>query len=120
MKQHFTTTSPICLLTRTDNDMSSIFHSFFLLNVLEDGKSFDVSWRIPCKRARIDDVESGLGIFVNDIIALRSSHKESEDIFGSFVITTSDGSRFFAFWRGSSANIFIGVSNYLYELTSII
>lgn len=67
----------------------------------------EVMWRVPERRARIDDIESGLGIFISDIVALNSAFS---DMFGTFVITTSDGSRFFTGWRGSTDYIFVGVS----------
>jgi hypothetical protein len=82
-----------------------MYHSFFLLTVLPN-YSAEVLWRVPERRARVDDVEAGLGIFINDIITLGTNKK---DQFGSFVITTSDGSRFFAYWRGSNEHVFVGV-----------
>ena len=101
-----TSTNPICVLTRPDGELSSVYHSFFLLKAGVDCP-LQVLWRVPERRARLDDVEAGLGIFVNDIFALNLS---ASDMFGSFVITTSDGSRFFAYWRGAGDLIFVGVS----------
>lgn len=97
--------NPICVLTRPDCELSSIFHSFFLLSVRADNTA-EVRWRVPERRARIEDVESGLGIFINDIVEL---HASTSDMFGTFVITTSDGTRFFAFWRGAGDFIFVAV-----------
>lgn len=100
-----TAANPICVITRPDGELTSLFHSFFLLKVGGEGL-MEVLWRVPERRARIDDIESGLGIFINDIIALNSS---APDMFGTFVITTSDGSRFFAAWRGTGDHIFVAV-----------
>lgn len=102
-----TAANPICVLTRPDGELSSLFHSFFLLKVSGEEGGMEVTWRVPERRARIEDVESGLGIFINDIIALNSA---SPDVYGTFVITTSDGSRFFAGWRGSGEYIFVAIS----------
>jgi hypothetical protein len=110
-----TATNPICVLTRPDGELTSLYHSFFLLKVAHTpAHTMEVLWRVPERRARIDDIESGLEIFIHDILVLNNSNSSvpssDMDMFGSFVITTSDGSRFFAYWRGSGDNIFVGVS----------
>ena len=111
-------TNPICVLTRPDGDLTSLYHSFFLLKVSSDA-SMEVIWRVPERRARIDDIESGLEIFIHDILMLNSKSSLNSDMFGSFVITTSDGSRFFAYWRGSKCNIFVGVNFILHCVFSL-
>jgi hypothetical protein len=100
--------SPVCVLARTDAELSSLFHSFYLLTYNSASKAADVTWRVPERRARIEDVESGLAIFINNVFELDLA---AQDMMGSFVITTSDGSRFFAYWRGNENLMFIGVSS---------
>lgn len=113
-----TVASPVCVLARTDSELSSLFHSFYLLKYNSGTKATDVTWRVPERRARIEDIESGLAIFVNNIFELELA---AQDVMGSFVITTSDGSRFFAYWRGNENLMFVGVSaSYLNTYTAII
>lgn len=64
-----------------------------------------IHFRFPRFRRDIEDVESGVKYFVTELDLL------TEDNFGSFVVTTSDGSRFFASYRGSPTCLFVAVSD---------
>jgi hypothetical protein len=113
MAVSFPTLHPITLLSRSDTPTSSLYHSFFLVNLVEktnvaDGdfdKEVVTVWRVPDSAPLIDDIEAGVKFFVACIPITNSS-----DVFGSFVITTSNGSRFFAAWRGSNSQLFVSVS----------
>lgn len=96
---------PICLLSSTDTPTFSLYYSFFLLSPehLQDDNA--IVFRIPAERDRLNDVESAVKYFVSISTAIQQN-----DSFGSFVITTSDGSRYFAVWRGSSSYILVAVS----------
>lgn len=101
-----TSLNPICLLSRTDTQTFSLFHSFFLVSISFDENSRNDSkiiFRVPSKRDRLDDVETAVKFFSVNISG------NNEDMYGSFVITTSDGSRFYALWRGSPSLLFIAV-----------
>ena len=93
--------NPIFLMGKTCT--SSLYHSFYLINI-EDKNDMLIHFRFPHKRRAIEDVESGVKYFVTELELL------NEDNFGSFVVTTSDGSRFFASYRGSSSRLFVAVS----------
>jgi hypothetical protein len=93
--------NPIFLMGKTCT--SSLYHSFYLVNI-EDKNELCVHFRFPKLRRDIEDVESGVKYFVTELDLLK------EDNFGSFVVTTSDGSRFFASYRGSSSCLFVAVS----------
>lgn len=93
--------NPIFLMGKTST--SSLYHSFYLVNI-EDKNEMHIHFRFPKARRDIDDVESGVKYFLTELDLL------TEDNFGSFVITTSDGSRFFASYRGSSSRLFVSVS----------
>ena len=171
-----TSLNPICLLSRTDTQTFSLFHSFFLVSITTEEQitnnnnsnnrsnrnkqrrrdstllyipfllshsffifltlSFSlsfylflsffltltilfpsflfffsrldckVSFRIPSKRDRLDDVETAIKYFSTNIST------DSDDSYGNFVITTSDGSRFYALWRGSTSLLFIAVISF--------
>jgi hypothetical protein len=93
--------NPIFLMGKTCT--SSLYHSFYLVNV-EDEQEIRIHFRFPKVRRDIEDVESGVKYFVAEL------DLPCEDNFGSFVVTTSDGSRFFASYRGSSSRLFVAVS----------
>jgi hypothetical protein len=95
---------PICLLSRTDTPTFSLYHSFFLLSIPSRVEP-NVIFRVPAFRDRLDDVESAVKYFGANVDGV------GDDIFGSFVITTSDGSRFYATWRGSPKFLFVAVTN---------
>ena len=56
----------------------------------------------------MDTIESGLELFVTDAL----SKSEDEESFGNFVITTSDGTRFFAYFKGFKDKIFVCTSRF--------
>jgi hypothetical protein len=100
-----TALNPICLLSRTDTPTFSLYHSFFLLSVdIHDNKLSEVIFRVPTRRDRLDDIETAVKYFAVNVSG------KGEDMFGSFVLTTSDGSRFYALWRGSPFLLFIAIS----------
>jgi hypothetical protein len=93
--------NPIFLMGKTST--SSLYHSFFLVNI-ENKQEFHIHFRFPQFRRDIEDVESGVKYFLTEL------DLPKEDNFGSFVVTTSDGSRFFASYRGSVSRLFVAVS----------
>eukprot|EP00603_Paraphysomonas_imperforata_P007903 CAMPEP_0114417838 /NCGR_PEP_ID=MMETSP0103-20121206/3177_1 /TAXON_ID=37642 ORGANISM="Paraphysomonas imperforata, Strain PA2" /NCGR_SAMPLE_ID=MMETSP0103 /ASSEMBLY_ACC=CAM_ASM_000201 /LENGTH=1467 /DNA_ID=CAMNT_0001586157 /DNA_START=55 /DNA_END=4455 /DNA_ORIENTATION=- len=93
--------NPIFLMGKTST--SSLYHSFYLIDI-EDKNELRIHFRFPKTRRDIEDVESGVKYFLSELDLL------NEDNFGSFVVTTSDGSRFFASYRGSSKRLFVAVS----------
>lgn len=100
-----TSLHPICLLSSTDTPTFSLYYSFFLLS-LENLQNDDaIIFRIPAERDRLDDIESAVKYFVSISTNIREN-----DSFGSFVITTSDGSRYFAVWRASHSYLLVAVS----------
>jgi hypothetical protein len=95
---------PICLLSSTDAQTFSLYYSFFLMTSDEEKNELGVLFRIPSQRDRLDDIESAVKYFVSYSVANRE-----DDAFGTFVITTSDGSRYFAVWRASEAYLLVAV-----------
>ena len=96
-----TSLHPICLLSRTDTQTFSIYHSFFLI---ANDVDTSIVFRVPARRSRLDDVETAVRYFITGLTA------PADGSFGVFVITTSDGSRFYALWRGSPDYLFVAVS----------
>jgi hypothetical protein len=102
-----TALNPICLLSRTDCPTFSLYHSFFLLSLdINDNKECEVCFRVPNKRDRLDDIETAVKYFASNV------EGSGDDMYGSFVITTSDGSRFYALWRGSPFLLFVAVTTF--------
>ena len=62
--------------------------------------------RIPSNRARIDTIESGIELFVIDAF----NKSIANEAFGNFVVTTSDGTRFFAYWKGYKSQMLVCTS----------
>ena len=100
-------THPIWLLARTDTDVVDLYHSFYMMNF--QGNEFKVLDRIPSEKDAMDDIESGLKLFLIDII----EHKSICLNWGTFSVTTSVGLRFYASWRLVEANYFVAVKVYL-------
>lgn len=96
--------NPISLMGNTCT--SSLYHSFYLANTTDptDESGIRILFRLPEARREILDVESGVKYFIAELDLL------SEDNFGSFVVTTSGGSKYFACFRGSSTRLFVAVS----------
>jgi DENN (AEX-3) domain len=84
------------------------YHSFYWIQLLPDGR-LDVTARIPSAVSDVDIVEQGLHIFISDVNDRGSLKKES---CGNFVLTSSDGSRFYAFWCGLHSRVFVAVSRF--------
>jgi hypothetical protein len=95
---------PICLLSSTDAQTSSLYYSFFIITSEDEKNGPKVLFRVPSQRDRLDDVESAVKYFVSFSVTIGE-----EDSFGTFVITTSDGSRYFAVWRASEAYLLVAV-----------
>lgn len=109
-----TSLNPICLLSRTDTQTFSLYHSFFLISInFENKNDSNVIFRVPNERDRLNDIETAVKYFSCNISG------ENEDMYGTFVITTSDGSRFYALWRGSTSLLFIAVYYSLVIITII-
>ena len=101
-------THPLTCLTRSDGEISMCYHSFYWIRLLPDGR-LDVTDRIPSAMSDVDIVEQGLHIFISDVNDRGSLKKES---CGNFVLTSSDGSRFYAFWCGLHSRVFVAVSRF--------
>ena len=101
-----TSTHPIACLTRSDGETSTCYHSFYWIELSPD-KTVNVLARIPSKTTEADNVEQGLHIFINDV---RDSGSAEIDSCGNFVLTTLDGSRYYAFWRGLHSRLFVALS----------
>jgi hypothetical protein len=97
---------PICLLARTDANLTTLFHSFYLVEFLEASKDTKVVQRYPQDRVDTDAIESGLKLFLVDALINRTSL----DTTGNFIITPSSF-RYFAFFRGFKTRILVAVSN---------
>jgi hypothetical protein len=101
-----TSLHPICLLSSTDTPTFSLYYSFFLISLENLYDDQGVIFRIPALRDRLDDIESAVKYFVS----ISTTNIGQDDSFGTFVITTSNGSRYFAVWRASQTYLLIGVS----------
>jgi len=101
-----TSLHPIKLLHRTDAELTTIYHCVLLMDVSDDNQSLKTTRRIPSHRTHLDTIESGVGLFVIDAV-MKASDAES---FGNFVITTSDGTRFFLYWKAFKQQMFLCVS----------
>jgi hypothetical protein len=99
-------THPVVLQARTDGDITTIFHSFYFLKIATDFSDIDVERRIPNHRVRIDDLEMGVRMTVLGTVKDLS---ESET-FSSFVVSTSDGSRYYCAFRCFKCRVFVAVS----------
>lgn len=87
---------PVWLLARTDSAISKLYHSFFLSS-FNNNREIDVIERIPSTRPDIDDIESGLKLFLKEAIEYGTPADPVE--CGSFAVTTSMGIRYFLTWR---------------------
>lgn len=108
-----TSIHPLRLLARIDTDVTTIFHSFFLINILvdandESSRQMKVVRRIPSFRDRIETIQSGLELFVLDAVSKEKT--DDAETFGNFVVTTSEGARSFAFWKSYKNKVFVAVS----------
>lgn len=100
-----TAVHPLKLLIRNDAEVSTLYHSFFFVE-LGDGGEIRIVKRVPQKKLEIDNVESGLMLFLSDV----ANNTMEEEIYGGFVVTSSDGSRYYCAWRGLKEKIFVAVS----------
>jgi hypothetical protein len=97
---------PLRLLSRVDGDITSLYHSFYFLEV-GYGNSVEIILRVPQRQStKSDDIESGIKFFISEI----ASEPFFVEAYGSFVLTVGDGSRYNAFWRGLDKQIFVAVS----------
>ena len=84
-----TSIHPVSLLARTDCDCTTLYHSFFMLDLSSDGREVTVFKKIPPKRYHLDDIESGLKLF-----AINTDGNSNIEKCSSSVLTISDGSRY--------------------------
>lgn len=110
-------THPLCVMARTDGTIRSLYHSFFC--VVASAHDVRVCRRIPAHREDLEDIESGLKLFLisqppktqNGNLARDGlSLQIDEDQRGTFVVTTSNSRRYFCFWRGFQHRYFVCVS----------
>jgi hypothetical protein len=93
-------------MTRTDAELTTLYHSFFLIEYVKQLNDIKILRRMPTNKLKIDIIESGLKIFI-----LETCTKSIDvEMGGNFVITTSDGSRYYAVFRSYDARIFVAVS----------
>jgi len=93
-------------LARTDANLTTLFHSFYLVEFLKDSNDTKVVQRYPQDRVDTDAIESGLKLFLVDALVNRTSR----DTTGSFILTPSSF-RYFAFFRGFDTRMLVAVSN---------
>lgn len=98
---------PISLFTRTDSEATTLYHSFYLIEYLRDDEDVKVIQRYPQDKPQIDTIESGLKLF----IVQRLSTFHGVETTGKFVITSSDSSRYYAFFRSYNDKLFVAVSS---------
>ena len=98
---------PISLFTRTDAELTTLYHSFYLIEYIRDQDDTRVVQRYPHDKPQIDTIESGLKIF----ILQRLSYCCEDESTGKFVVTSSDSSRYFAFFRSYKDRVFVAVSS---------
>ena len=111
--------NPLFLMGKTST--SSLYHSFFLIDIKQqeqqqqqqerndyNNENINVLFRLPRTRRDIDDIETGVKYFITELTLLKN------DNFGSFVITTSASTRYFASYRGSITRLFVAVSICIY------
>eukprot|EP01038_Epipyxis_sp_PR26KG_P006959 gene6959-9514_t len=156
----FPSLHPLCIIARTDAEITTLYHSFFLLEfnqnqpintsvstssaagANENDFGLKTIIRIPAQRDKIDTIESGLKLFL--ISGIKKSLDVTKNISntfqplsglgtqtnasnissnninfqsptlietgGTFVVTTSDGLRFNAFYRMYDGRIFLAVT----------
>lgn len=97
---------PVRLLTRTDADINTLYHSFFLIQYLPSTKELKTIKKISNSKSDINNIESGLGIFVIDIVKNSTETERS----GICVVTTSSGIRYYAFLRSYKNKVFAAVA----------
>lgn len=102
-----TSLHPICLMARTDAELTTLFHSFYLIEYLPEVKDTRVVQRFPQDKPQIDTIESGLKLFIINGI----ENATTSEATGKFVFTSSDSSRYFAFFRSFDTKVFVAVSN---------
>lgn len=97
---------PIRLLTRADAEVATVYHSFYVMEYIPAANDLRTIQRIPHERSKMDIIESGLKLFLLEDVELSLK----TEIAGNFVVTTSDGSRFFAFFRSFDFRMIVSVS----------
>ena len=94
-------------MARTDTELTTLYHSFYLIEYLPEIKDTRVVQRFPQDKPQIDTIESGLKLFI--ISGIENS--TTAEATGKFVFTSSDSSRYFAFFRSYETKAFVAVSN---------
>lgn len=102
------TLHPLRLRLRTNANVSTLFHSFYLAEY--ENNAVKIIHRIPAHKYQLENIEAGLMGFLSDMQFIDST----KEVFGNFAITTSNGSLFNAFYRGSKERVFVGVSEYFF------
>lgn len=100
---------PLRLRLRTNANVSTLFHSFYLIEY-ENNVVKIIRHRIPSNKYQLENIEAGLMGFLSDL----KFNETTKETFGNFAITTSNGSLFNAFYRGSRERVFVGVSEYFF------
>jgi hypothetical protein len=98
---------PLCLLTRTDGELTTLFHSFYLIEYLKEVDDTRVVQRFPQDKPHIDTIESGLKLFIINGVG----QSNAVETTGKFVVTSSDSSRYFAFFRSYETKVLVAVSS---------
>jgi hypothetical protein len=78
------------------------------MEYLKNTDDVKVVTRFPQERPRIDIIEQGLKLFIIESAA----NSINFELGGGFAVTTSDGSRYFAFYRSFDYRIFVAVSSF--------
>jgi len=95
---------PIWLTARTGGNLTTLFHSFFLVEITHD-REVSVVFRVPSTKFGLNDIESALKLFIKDLV-----DRMVTESFGCFVITSSMSSLYYLNWRNVGKRYFIMVS----------
>eukprot|EP01041_Mallomonas_annulata_P010490 gene10490-21883_t len=99
-------THPIWLLARTDAELTKLYHSFYIATTTSVN-DIKILQRVPQNKPGVDDIESGLKLFLKEAIDVGGGSLE----WGSFAVATSLGIRYFLSWRLIGTRYFVAASS---------
>ena len=89
---------PISLLSRTEAEISTLYHSFYFMDTAENNFEIVVVKKIPLNRSKMDDIEAGLKMFATNKDIDGKFISTDTEKYDYAVMTSSDGTRFFSYW----------------------
>lgn len=111
--------NPIYLLSRTECDISTLYYCFFFLDIHDGSEELQVCKKIPSTRQKMDDIEAGLKLFATRKSRDGTALATEEEKFNFTAMTTSDGSRYFAYWIQIGHKKIAGVRFVLWKIYNI-